>query len=390
MIVVEGIHRTFPTREGPIEAVKPVDLTVRAGTLFTLLGPSGCGKTTTLRLLSGLERPDSGRVVIDDRVVFSAADGIDVPPNRRDIGMVFQSYAVWPHMNVFDNVAYPLQVLRLGRSMIRDRVEHILELVGLDGLGKRRATQLSGGQQQRVALARALVPEPHLLLLDEPFSNLDAHLRTQMGEELKDLQRRIGVTTVYVTHDQQEALALSDELVLMHDGAIVQQGTPTEVYQRPRSRFAAEFIGRSNVIRGRTSGPLEPGVQLLDNPAGAIRVWVPARPDPDQRTFLVSVRPESISLSMADEGPVAAEPDGCNVLLGVVERVAFRGEANDYQVRVGDEQVRVRSATTLEAGPGRRVRLEVAPEHCTVLVDDDPTSPADGHAEAPVKVGGGW
>ncbi len=384
MIVVEGIHRTFRSRHGTVEAVRPVDLTIPEGRLFTLLGPSGCGKTTMLRMLSGLERPDGGSIRIGDRVVYSAQERIDVPADRRDIGMVFQSYAVWPHLTVYDNVAYPLRILRLDRATIRTRVERVLESVGLDGMGSRPSTRLSGGQQQRVALARALISEPSLLLLDEPFSNLDAHLRGQVGDELKALQQRIGVTTVYVTHDRQEALALSDELAIMKDGEVVQQGSPMELYRRPRSRFVAASLGRTNLLTCRSTGPLHPGLRTLSSAAGELQVPVSEPPDPRQRTFLVAIRPEDLTISPSScDEPLEPGAANENVLLGCAERVVFLGEAVDCAVRVGTEVVWVRSSPWSPVSEGDRVRLQVAAERCTLLEDEG----ADGGTSGQLGAG---
>ena len=370
MIVVEDIHRTFATRQGAIEAVKPTALEVEAGTLLTLLGPSGCGKTTMLRMIAGLEPPDGGRITLDGQVVFCAREGVDVPANRRDIGMVFQSYAVWPHMTVYENVAYPLRIQRLDRRSIRERVDRILALVGMEAMGGRRTTHLSGGQQQRVAIARALVPEPALLLLDEPFSNLDAHLRTQMGQELKELQRRLGVTTVYVTHDQEEALALSDELVLMNEGRIVQQGPPREVYRHPRSRFAAEFVGRSNLLSARADRTIDRGIHTLASPVGPLRVWVPEPQHPARRAFLVSIRPEDVRLTVTDDAVTGPGDADANHLQGEVVRVVFRGDAVDCDVEVADGMLRVRGVEAEPLATGDPVRLTVAPQRI-VLLDDE-------------------
>src|SRR5690242_13434672 len=233
MLRVEGLFTEYPNERGEIvRAAQDVTFTVPEGKLFTLLGPSGCGKTTTLRSIAGLEKPRAGEIAVNDRVVFSSARNVFVAPNRRGFGMVFQSYAIWPHMNVFKNAAFPLAVgtRRHSREEIRSRVMRVLEAVQLDHLAEREATKLSGGQQQRLALARALVMEPQLLLLDEPLSNLDAKLRARMRTELKRLQRELGLTTVYVTHDQAEALALSHEIAVMNEGRIIQRGTPRQIY----------------------------------------------------------------------------------------------------------------------------------------------------------------
>ncbi len=261
MLTITQLVKTFPPgrgeRTGRVRAVDDVSFTVEEGELFTLLGPSGCGKTTTLRSIAGLETPDGGEIRIRDRVLFSSKQRIRVPANERGLGMVFQSYAIWPHMNVYKNVAFPLQVLprrrRPGRKELRERVERVLAVVQLDQLASRQATDLSGGQQQRLALARALVMEPPLLLLDEPLSNLDAKLREDMRFELKRLQRELGITGIYVTHDQVEALAMSNRVAVMRAGKIEQVGRPREVYEAPKSRFVADFISRSRPGRRRTA-----------------------------------------------------------------------------------------------------------------------------------------
>src|SRR5438874_4855102 len=258
MLEVRNLAKSFSAgkREarGRVLAVDDVSFEVAAGELFTLLGPSGCGKTTTLRSIAGLEVPDEGEISVGGRVFFSSSPRIQVPANERGLGMVFQSYAIWPHMNVHKNVAFPLEVLprqqRPSRREIRERVERVLTVVNLDHVAARQATDLSGGQQQRLALARALVMEPPLLLLDEPLSNLDAKLRENMRFELKRLQRELGITGVYVTHDQVEALAMSNRVAVMRDGRLEQVGRPREIYERPRSKFVADFIGTSNFIDG--------------------------------------------------------------------------------------------------------------------------------------------
>ena len=243
-VVLEKVSRKF----GDFTAVSGVDLAVREGEFVTLLGPSGCGKTTTLRMVAGLEQNTGGRISIGGRVVSDAERGLFVPAEHRALGMVFQSYAIWPHMTVFDNVAYPLRVRRMGRSDIRARVLEALKLVEMADYADRPAPALSGGQQQRVAIARALVFEPALLLLDEPLSNLDARLRAQMGSEFRALQKRLGITSLYVTHDQQEAMALSDRVVVMQAGRVLQIGAPEEIYQRPLSQAVASFFGSPNLL----------------------------------------------------------------------------------------------------------------------------------------------
>jgi iron(III) transport system ATP-binding protein len=274
MISVRGLRKRFPNTEGRHGALNPpalddVSFDVPEGSFFTLLGPSGCGKTTTLRSIAGLQRPDSGSIRVGDVTVFSSSPRKFVPPEKRGVGMVFQSYAIWPHMTVFENVAYPLRARRVGRLELAKRVGEALEVVGLGGLGTRPAPSLSGGQQQRVALARAIVGRPRVLLLDEPLSNLDAKLRDEMRVELRRLQVELGLTAVYVTHDQQEALGLSDLIAVMGAGRLLELGTPQEVYLTPRSRFAAEFIGRANFVSGRVQRVADRSV-YIDTPDGTL------------------------------------------------------------------------------------------------------------------------
>src|SRR5688572_10050192 len=252
MLTVSGLCTEYIDERGEsIRAAHEVSFEVPQGKLFTLLGPSGCGKTTTLRSIAGLERPRSGEITVEGTVIYSSERNVFIPPSRRRLGMVFQSYAIWPHMTVFQNAAFPLQVgkPRNSRKTIEERVRRVLKVVALEDMAEREATKLSGGQQQRLALARALVMEPPLLLLDEPLSNLDAKLRERMRFELKRLQRDIGITTVYVTHDQSEALALSHSIAVMNKGQIQQTGSPREIYERPGSQFVADFIGSTNFLR---------------------------------------------------------------------------------------------------------------------------------------------
>jgi ABC-type Fe3+/spermidine/putrescine transport system ATPase subunit len=243
---LEGVTKLF----GPLRAVDGIALEVQRGHVFTLLGPSGCGKTTSLRMIAGLERPDAGRIIFSGRPIVDVERGVFVAPHKRNMGMVFQSYAIWPHMTVFENVAYPLQLRGVPKAVIKERVERVLDLVGMQGYGDRPAPDLSGGQQQRVALSRALVYEPELLLLDEPFSNLDAKLRQQMRVEVKLLQQRLGITVLFVTHDQLEALSMSDFIAVMNQGHVEQVGPPSELYDHPASPFVRDFLGQTVKLSG--------------------------------------------------------------------------------------------------------------------------------------------
>lgn len=364
MFAVENLHKTFlAAGQAEVRAIDGVSLNVQAGKLLTLLGPSGCGKTTTLRCLAGLERPDRGRIVINGKVVFDSEQGIFVPPSERTLGMVFQSYAIWPHMTVFENVAFPLRVARdrkYSAAEIRQEVGRVLEMVRLGGYENRASTQLSGGQQQRLAFARGLVRKPTLLLLDEPLSNLDAKLREQMRVELKKLQRTLGVTTVYVTHDQSEALALSDEIAVFSAGRIIQRGTPQEIYRRPESQFVADFVGSANFLYGTVAGRNEEGV-TVDTPHGMIRCTFAERVQPGQ-TVVVTARPEDLVISEKHPG------DGMNVFAGRVAHRVFLGEVNDYFVDLGNgREIRVRAAPEIDLGVGRAVHVGVRPQQCVGL-----------------------
>jgi iron(III) transport system ATP-binding protein len=343
-------------------AVKNVTFEVQDGELFTLLGPSGCGKTTTLRSIAGLEKPDSGRIAVDDRVLFENSDGkrtLNMPANQRGLGMVFQSYAIWPHMSVFDNVAFPLQVRKRGerpnKAEIADKVGRVLEVMELGHLSDRQATKLSGGQQQRLALARALVTQPPLLLLDEPLSNLDAKLRESLRYELKRLQKDLGITSIYVTHDQVEALALSSQIAVMRNGEVVQLGKPRDIYTNPNSRFVAEFIGTSNFLNGTVSSA-DGDYVTVDTTEGRLRVRSSAGV-PVGSEAIVSVRPEAVEVSRESaDGRVPNEWSG-----EVVTR-AFLGDAVDHVVKVGKVEIRNRSNPNISIEPGTTVYLRMEPD----------------------------
>ena len=306
---------------GSVQVIRKFSSVFRDREFVTLLGPSGCGKTTMLRMIAGFEKPTSGEILIDDAVV--SGRGQFVPPNRRNIGMVFQSYAVWPHMDVFDNVAYPLKIQGLSRGEIKKRVFDILEAVHLTQYVKRLPNELSGGQQQRVALGRALVCNPRVLLLDEPPSNLDAKLRESMRFEIKDMQRRFGITVVYVTHDQTEAMAMSDRVIVFNKGAVQQMDTPTNIYRRPANQFVADFVGKINFIRGAASDG------RVDFPGGQWMAYGGERRGP----VVVAVRPENMVMRR-DRG----------VLKGTLAKAYYLGDTNDCRVRIGDADVRVIAA----------------------------------------------
>jgi iron(III) transport system ATP-binding protein len=352
-----------PTR---VHAVDGISFDVEDGQLFTLLGPSGCGKTTTLRSIAGLEKPDSGTIKLDERVLFARKDRrtVNVAANERGLGMVFQSYAIWPHMTVFDNAAFPLQVMKRGsrpsKRDIADKVMRVLEVMELHQLAERQATKLSGGQQQRLALARAIVTEPPLLLLDEPLSNLDAKLRESLRFELKRLQRELGITSIYVTHDQIEALALSSQVAVMSEGRIEQLGRPREIYENPRSRFVAEFIGTSNFINGVVADrqgdcfTVETSEgRLLVN--GTVDVAMGA-------DVVVSIRPEAVEVATRSwDGTVP------NEWSGTVTNRAFLGDSVDHVIGVGKYHIRNRSNPSISVAPGTDVYLCMDPAKLSLV-----------------------
>jgi iron(III) transport system ATP-binding protein len=354
---VTGLKKQFQTeRDAPVTAVDNVSFEVETGKLLTLLGPSGCGKTTTLRSLAGLEEPDSGEIQIGSTIVFSATRGISLPPHRRRVGMVFQSYAIWPHMTVFQNVAYPLEGSRVSKGEIRKRVERVLALVGLETFIERPAPFLSGGQQQRVALARALVAEPDVLLLDEPLSNLDAKLREQMRLELRALQQRVGLTAVYVTHDQIEALAISDMVAVMSAGRLVEFGPPQKIYDRPTSRFAGEFIGAANVVvveeaqsvDGKTRGRV---------PWGEIYFLYNGQRPPQA----LVIRPEDIQIASCVKGD--------NVWPAKVEQVVFLGAIYDCRLSLGHVSLRAQFPRSALLEVGQRIFIHVDETRCVPIED---------------------
>src|SRR3954468_5809143 len=355
-IHVEGLVRDF----GDQRALDHVGFTVADGELFTLLGPSGCGKSTTLMSLAGFQTPNEGRIAIGADTFFDAERRIDVPAEQRNLGIVFQSYAVWPHMTVFENLAFPLKVRKVKRRALGERVREVLELVDMAPYEKRYPHQLSGGQQQRVALARALVYSPSVLPLEEPFSNLDAKLRERARTWVKDLQHRLGLTTIFVTHDQDEALSMSDRVVVMDRGVIQQVGTPEEVYRQPANRFVAEFVGRVNLIDG-TIASID-GASVVVEVTGSGQRLTLAAPDDTglASNVTVAVRPEAVTLARAD----GASANGTNTWDASVATVAFLGDHYEYEVSAGTLALTVQSSQLV---PGERIRVHIPAEACAVI-----------------------
>jgi iron(III) transport system ATP-binding protein len=326
-VKVENLTKRF----GKVIAVDAISVSIREGEFFSFLGPSGCGKSTLLRCIAGLEVPDAGDIYIGDKLVTSVSQNLIVPPERRNIGMVFQNYAVWPHMTVFQNIAYPLKIKKKNKEEIQKAVDHALELVRLQGLASRYPGELSGGQQQRVALARALVMNPEVMLLDEPLSNLDAKLREEMRFELKDLQAKTGITIIYVTHDQAESMAMSDRILVMDRGAARQIGPPREIYESPRDSFVAGFIGLTNLVPVEVLSEDEktcvvrlPGEHELLCSSGASK----------KGKALLSIRPEDIRVSRSpSKGSVK----------GTVRRAVYLGNVVDYRISINDHELRVQT-----------------------------------------------
>ena len=348
----------------PQAVIRGLSTSVGEGQMLVLLGPSGCGKTTTLQLVAGLLDPDDGSILVDGKQVAGPRWGL--PPERRNLGMVFQSYAVWPHKTVFENVAYGLELRSLAREEIRRRVQKALGLVHLGELGARYPSEISGGQQQRVALARAIVVEPSLLLLDEPLSNLDATLREQMRIELKGLQRQLGLAAVYVTHDQAEAMVLADHLVVMRDGVIEQHGRAETVFLRPRTGFVARFLGVTNLLKGRLT-ELGRNIARLDVPGlGTVYAFLSDDVGSSLRTgdaAGVSIRPLELALS-------AARPDSATNAYGgrIAERI-FLGDLTEYLVESGAIRWRVHVASANRFAPGSGVWISFPPEAGTIVLD---------------------
>jgi iron(III) transport system ATP-binding protein len=369
---VQSLNTEYPNdKGGVVKAAQDVSFEVPEGKLFTLLGPSGCGKTTTLRSIAGLEKPTSGEIDLDGQVIYSSSKGVFVAPNKRNFGMVFQSYAIWPHMNVYQNTVFPLEVgkKKISKTDMRDRVMRVLNAVALDHLADREATKLSGGQQQRLALARALVMEPRLLLLDEPLSNLDAKLRERMRFELKRLQRELKLTTIYVTHDQSEALALSHEIAVMNEGRVVQIGAPRDIYERPKNKFVADFVGTTNFIDAKVLDVDAGGGQCkVSTRIGDMTVACESGTSRNDM-ILVSVRPEDVELS---DAPLSPDTE-YNVCSGMVDAKVFLGEYLDFQVKVGDTMVLAKGHPSLRTPVGDPIHMRMKTDKCIAI-------PADGRA----------
>lgn len=359
-ITITGLNMSFDGNR----VVKDLGLEVQDQEFVTFLGPSGCGKTTTLRLLAGFLSPDSGEIHVDGQLLTSSTT--TVPPERRNMGMVFQNYAVWPHMSVFENIAFGLKLAKVGKSERGDRVERIMAAVGLEGLGDRRPGQLSGGQQQRVALARSLVVEPSILLLDEPLSNLDAKLRERMRDELKELQQRMGITFVYVTHDQAEAMALSDRVAVFHQGVLQQYGPPRDIYERPSNLFVADFMGSVNKVPGTLIGTVNGVTQVSVGHGRLVRTAVPVNLDSSRKDVIVTIRPEAIGISSGD----LTSDD--NSLEGTVVDVTFLGKFVDYEVEVDGLPVRVQADRHTVLDVGSKVLLTIPITECVVMQESEP------------------
>jgi iron(III) transport system ATP-binding protein len=353
-VEVQGLVKWF----GNDRAVDDISFSIPRGKFLTLLGPSGCGKTTTLMSIAGLHSIDGGSIRVGGVVYTSKAEGLFLPPEKRDIGMVFQSYAIWPHMTVKQNVAYPLEIRKVDRAEIDERVAQVLRLVGLAEMSDKLATQLSGGQQQRTALARAIVSRPRLLLFDEPLSNLDLKLREQMRVELKRIQHEVGITSIYVTHDQAEALVMSDEIIVMSKGRIQQKGGPHQIYARPVNAYVSNFIGVANLLKGRVVAVTGPGRGAVEIAEGNRRVELPCRLGEgigQGAEAVVSVRPENVR-ALRENG------DG-RTLEGEVIQAIFLGNCVDCRVRWGAFEWKVLAHPRDRLREGEKVYLRLDPEH---------------------------
>jgi iron(III) transport system ATP-binding protein len=366
VIEVEGLSKSFVANGQGIAAVAGIGFEIKAGEMATLLGPSGCGKTTTLRCLAGLERPDGGRIGIGGRTVVDVEAGVYVPPRRRNLGMVFQSYAIWPHMTVLENVAYALEGRGIGKAERKRLAMEALALVQLAGFAERPAPRLSGGQQQRVAIARALVGRPQALLFDEPLSNLDARLRIEMRNELRRIQSQSGLTSIYVTHDQAEALAISDLIIVMKDGRIVERGRPVDIYRHPRHVFTAQFLGATNLIAGTVAEvDAAAGRLAVTTALGRILGIDPTRTLAPGAKVAVSIRPEDLSTLAT-----AAAAGVVNTIEGRMTFAAFAGAAVEAELKCGDTTIACLLDREADLTPGRTLTLRAKPEACLVLPEE--------------------
>jgi iron(III) transport system ATP-binding protein len=349
-------------RFGKVTAIDGVDIHIPEGKIFTLLGPSGCGKTTTLRCLAGFENADEGKIWIGDQLIFDSRQKINISPQKRGMGMVFQSYAVWPHMSVFENIAFPLRIRKAPRGKINEQVARALSMVGIEELKDRLPSEISGGQQQRVAFARAIVYEPAVLLLDEPLSNLDAKLREQMRFEILELQRKIGVTTVYVTHDQEEAMVLSDEVLVMDFGKVIQRGDPEEIYFDPTNEFVADFIGKINFLNGTVANQKEDISVVGINDEGFRSEVHSTRTNYSKgQKVLVSIRPENIQIH-------TSKPDQeINTWPAKLIRKNFLGGLFDMVVEVKGKELRARTPFKVEATSGSEIFIHIPPKDVLLI-----------------------
>jgi len=350
-------------RFGNVEAIAGVDIHIPEGKIVTLLGPSGCGKTTTLRCLAGFENPDEGKIWIGDKLIFDSGQKINLSPQKRGMGMVFQSYAVWPHMSVFENIAFPLRIRKAARGVVNEQVGRALKMVGIEELKGRLPSQISGGQQQRVAFARAIVYEPAVLLLDEPLSNLDAKLREQMRFEILELQRKLGITTVFVTHDQEEAMVLSDEVLVMEFGKVIQRGDPEAIYFDPSNEFVADFIGKINFLNGTIMQLKESGSVVGIEEEGIRSEIHSTRTNYAKgQKVLASVRPENIQIH-------PSKPDQeFNTWPAKLIRKNFLGGLFDMVVGVQGKELRARTPFKVEAKSGSEVFVHIPPKD-VLLID---------------------
>ena len=356
-IEIQNLFKRFKK----VVAINRIQLEVDKGEMLTLLGPSGCGKTTTLRCIAGLEKPDEGDIVIDGKPMLSQGF---VQPSKRGIGMVFQNYAVWPHMKVYNNIVYGLKIQKMSRQQMNEKAQKVLELVGLSGLEDRYPAQLSGGQQQRVALARALVTNPKVLLLDEPLSNLDAKLREELRFEIKSLVRRMGITSVYVTHDQAEAMVISDRIAVMESGNVVQIGTANEIYEKPANKFVADFIGTMNFMPGEVVEvlPDEAGVYIRTEFSEKILCTTSGNTAASAgEEVYASIRPEDVEVYT--EPPQARE----NVFKGTIAHRAYLGNFLYFFVSVNDTMIRVQVPHHLPQEEGQELYLFLNPQKCMIL-----------------------